>query len=756
MEKAKMSPRVQKIYEHFYDRYDREMISERNRVYAQIKEKYCGESAAMQHAIAFSAFLEQKKIKVEDYDLLAGHIQHVDFSSSIPVIMEHDFDPAGRPANRFDIKQEVNCFFADHPQENVPSVREILDYFYMGTECGLSKRWASGHVIAGYDRMIREGLFYVERRIEHEIHVCVGEKKDYLCALLRVVHAAENYILRYAFEAYRASKEAEEPEVKRRLHEIGDACFRISGYPAESFLEAIQMVVLLHEMLTLETHSGSMSLGRIDQLLYPYYKRDLETGVLKKEEAAEYIDALWLKIAGLVYGFQNVTIGGCDAKGRPAYNDITLLCLQASRKIGKDQPLLSLRCRPDMPGNVWEEALLLVKKGGGFPAFFNDDVIISAKHDLGVSWQDARNYGLVGCVEPSIGGREFSNTEELRVNWAKVLELMLHQGRCAVSGHRFSMAEEKELDDIESFEEFFAWYLKELEFTVQRCIHATNLLDRNYAGNCPCPFLSVTMEGCIENAQDVAANGPVYRFSTINCCGMADTVDSLTVIRKAVFEEKILKLSELAAMLDADFAGYEVWQRRFEMQYPKYGNNIAEVDIYMKKLVEAFEAMVHGQKNEKGFFFQIGLYTVEDQGYLGKLTGALPSGRRKGTSLANAVSPCQGMDAEGPTAVMNSATEFSHQCAANGLVLDLKFTPAFLEKEKHTEMLKELISIYFEKGGMEVQFNVVDRQTLLAAKADPKQYRNLVVRVSGFSAYFVLLDPVLQDEIIKRTEYGRF
>ena len=209
-------------------------------------------------------------------------------------------------------------------------------------------------------------------------------------------------------------------------------------------------------------------------------------------------------------------------------------------------------------------------------------------------------------------------------------------------------------------------------------------------------------------------------------------------------------------MLDADFAGYEVWQRRFEMQYPKYGNNIAEVDIYMKKLVEAFEAMVHGQKNEKGFFFQIGLYTVEDQGYLGKLTGALPSGRRKGTSLANAVSPCQGMDAEGPTAVMNSATEFSHQCAANGLVLDLKFTPAFLEKEKHTEMLKELISIYFEKGGMEVQFNVVDRQTLLAAKADPKQYRNLVVRVSGFSAYFVLLDPVLQDEIIKRTEYGRF
>lgn len=756
MENIEMSPRIRKIYEHFYDRYDRELISERNRVYEQVKEKYCGESAALQHAIAFSAFLEQKKTTVEEYDLLAGHIQHVDFSASIPVIMEHDFDPAGRPANRFDIKKEVECFFAEYPQEDVPSVRELLDYFYMGTECGLGKRWASGHVIAGYDRIMKEGFYYIERRIEREITAREGKKRDYLCALLRVVHAAENYILRYAFAAYRRSKEAEDPETKKRLHAIGDACFRISGYPAETFLEAVQMVVLLHEMLTLETHSGSMSLGRIDQLLYPYYEQDLKTRILKKEEAAEYIDALWLKIAGLVYGFQNVTVGGCDAKGKPAYNDITLFCLQASRKIGKDQPLLSLRCGAGMPEKVWEEALSLVKKGGGFPAFFNDDVIISAKHALGVPLRDARNYGLVGCVEPSIGGREFSNTEELRVNWAKVLELMLHQGRCSVSGHKFSMAEEKELDDIVNFEDFFAWYLRELEFAVQRCIRATNLLDRNYAGNWPCPFLSATMEGCIENAEDAAANGPVYRFSTINCCGMADTVDSLIVIRKAVFEERLLKLSELAVMLNADFVGYEVWQRRFEMQYPKYGNNIAEADCYMKKLVEAFSAMVRGQKNEKGFSYQIGLYTVEDQGHLGKLTGALPSGRRRGTSLANAVSPCQGMDVEGPTAVINSATEFSHQCAANGLVLDLKFTPAFLEKEKHTAMLRELISIYFEKGGMEVQFNVVDRQTLLDAKAHPEQYRSLVVRVSGFSAYFVLLDPVLQDEIIKRTEYGRF
>ncbi|MDO4343944.1 MAG: pyruvate formate lyase family protein [Eubacteriales bacterium] len=756
MNHIEMSPRISKLYEHFYDRYDRDMISERNSVYERIKESYADESAAMQHALAFSAFLGNKRVTVEEYDLLAGHIQHVDFSASIPVIMEHDFDPAGRPANRFDVKREEEQFFADHPNEDTRSIRELLDYFYQSTECGLGKRWASGHVIAGYNRVIREGLLAMERRIEKEMAGRQGEKKDYLGALLRVLHGAENYILRYAFAAYRRSEETEDSQMQRTLRAIGDACLHISRYPAESFFEAVQMIVLLHEMLTLETHSGSMSLGRIDQLLYPYYVQDLEKGKLTKEEAAEYIDALWLKIAGLVYGFQNVTIGGCDEKGKPAYNDITILCLQASRKIGKDQPLLSLRCRPDMPAAVWEEALLLVKKGGGFPAFFNDDVIISAKHSLGVKMQDAMNYGLVGCVEPSIGGKEFSNTEELRINWAKVLELMLHQGKCTVTGCRFAMARKEELDDVKDFEEFFKWYLEELEFAVQRCIKATNLLDRNYAKNWPCPFLSATVEGCIENAADVAAEGPVYRYSTINCCGMADTVDSLTVIRKAVFEEKLLKLSELSAMLSADFQGYEIWQKRFEIQYPKYGNNLLEADVYMKKLVKAFERMVRGQKNEKGFSYQLGLYTVEDQGHLGKFTGALPSGRRKGVSLANAVSPCQGMDVEGPTAVINSVTEFSHRCAANGLVLDLKFTPTFLEKEKHTAMLKELIGVYFEKGGMEVQFNVVDRQTLLDAKEHPEQYRNLVVRVSGFSAYFVLLDPVLQDEIIKRTEYGRF
>jgi formate C-acetyltransferase len=405
-----------------------------------------------------------------------------------------------------------------------------------------------------------------------------------------------------------------------------------------------------------------------------------------------------------------------------------------------------------MSDACWEEAIALITQGGGFPALFNDDVIIPAKEQLGVSKSDSWDYGLVGCVEPSIGGKEYSNTEELRLNWAKIIELMLSGGTCAVTGITMPLAKPRNLEDIKDFDEFYRWYKEEFVTALKTCMDACNLLDLSYPLYYPSPLLSATYKSCVEKGDDVSSTAVEYCFSTANGCGMADAVDSLLAIKQIVFDQKLVSLADFAEVLAANFKGYEQLQGYARTRCLKYGNDIPEADRFMKELADLFCSTVRAHKNCRGHSFQAGLYTVYDQSVMGRKTGALPDGREKGVSLANAISAVQGMDTRGPTAAMHSALCFDHRQAANGLVLDIKFNPAFFEKESHRNMLRTLVEDHFANGGMEVQFNVVSRETLLAAKQDPQKYRNLVVRVSGFSAYFVTLDPVLQDEIINRTE----
>jgi formate C-acetyltransferase len=496
-----------------------------------------------------------------------------------------------------------------------------------------------------------------------------------------------------------------------------------------------------------------MSLGRIDRLLGPCYEKDKAAGNIGFDEAGEIIDALWLKIASVIMGYQNVTIGGCDETGSPFEIDITVLCMRASRKLKQDQPLLSLRCHRQTSDALWEEALGLLAQGGGFPAFFNDEVIIAAKEKQGVRKEDAWNYGLVGCVEPSIGGREFAFTEELRINWAKILELMFSGGVCTMTGIAPGLKTRRDLGGIKDFDDFYAWYREELQYAIETCTCACSMIDSAYPLYFPSPLLSSTFEDCVESGEDVSGGGPRYRFGSANACGMANTVDSLAALKEIVFEKKLTGLEEVARALTSNFKGSEALRAYMLNRCPKYGNDIPGVDVYMKELGDFFCSTVKAQKNYRDGAFQAGLYTVISQATMGSITGALPDGREKGTSLANAISPVQGMDTQGPTANIRSTLYPDHSLAANGLVVDLKFSPSFFDTGTHRDMLRSLVETYFAEGGQEIQFNVVNRETLLEARQNPQKYRNLVVRVSGFSAYFVSLDKILQDEIIKRTEY---
>jgi formate C-acetyltransferase len=757
-----MSPVITELYNRFYDNYDEAMVRQRNTVYQKTLAEHPGANRALLHAWGLADFLAEKSVVVREWDILAGHIQFIHAGASIPLRYldpadpsktVETFDPSNSGNVRWDTAREITNYRELRGRAYSREEEKDLDYLLKGIDTGLVTRWANGHVIAGYDFVLGQGYADLEKMLKENREQAGSERREYYDAMIAAVRGAMDYIGRYETAARKTLELTSDPAHRKNLERIMTACGHIKQEKPANFFEAVQALILLHEMLLYENHSGSMSLGRLDYLLGPYYEQDKAAGTIGFEAAGEIIEALWLKIASVIMGYQNVTVGGCDEKGVSFENDITILCMEASRKLKQDQPLLSLRCHKKTSEKVWEEAVALLSQGGGFPAFFNDEIIMSAKEKQGVEKEDSWNYGLVGCVEPSIGGREFSFTEELRINWAKVLELMLSGGVCTITGIQVGLQDKRDLRTLKNFDDFYAWYQDEFRYSIETCVRSSSMIDSVYPLFFPSPLLSSTFESCVKTGEDVSGWGSKYRFGSANACGMANTVDSLAALNEIVFEKKLASLEDVARALACNFEGHDALRAYMVNRCPKYGNDIPEVDRYMKELGNFFCSTVKAQHNNRGGTFQAGLYTVISHATMGKITGALPDGREKETALSNAISPVQGMDTRGPTANVRSTLYPDHSLAANGLVVDLKFSPGFFDTDSHRKMIRSLVETYFAEGGQEIQFNVVSREILLDAQRNPQKHRNLVVRVSGFSAYFVSLDKILQDEIIKRTEY---
>lgn len=718
---------------------DEDLATLNKAVYDRIMAQTQSDPQVVRLAKSLAAFLHERNIMVFEDELFAGHTKHVDCKYSHPYANVNEVNALLSGPNACLISKED---------------RMLAEKFLTGTRIGLYSRWPSGHVIGGYEKVINNGL---NSKIEMAKAILSGEekeKKEFAYASLIVCEAARDYILRYAARARELADKSTMDEDRKQLERIANACEWVSVNPARNFFEAVQLLWLTHEVITCEQTCGSLSLGRLDQYLYPFYCRDLAAGTITYEEASELVEALWIKFSGLIKGYQNVTLGGVDKDGNYAVNDLTYICLRATKKLRMDQPLISVRWHKSMPEDLWKEIQELIETGLGFPALFNDEVCIAAKQRLGVSKEDAINYGIVGCVELSVPGREYAHTEGFRINWAKVLELIFNNGVCTFTGEKMGLKDNRGLENIKSFEEFYMWFREELTYFLDLALRAINLFDANYKNLYPTPFLSSFMDGCLENGADVTAGATVYNFTSVNAVGMANAVDSLAAIRKFVFEDTRAALPKLSEILITNFEGLESLRKELVLKYSKYGNDHNETDIIMKELTNDFCQYVDGFSNPRNGRFQSGLYTFEAHASLGKLTGAMPDGRLKGTSLANGLSPVQGADILGPTAVIKSTVKLDHRMLGNGMVLDLKFHPTFFENNKHRQAFKYMVETYFELGGMEIQFNVVSRETLLKAQNSPEEYRDLIVRVSGFSAYFVTLDKVLQDEIIARTEYS--
>lgn len=613
---------------------------------------------------------------------------------------------------------------------------------------GLICRNPGVHATAAYSRLITEGIDPTMHFITQRLADTFGDKHIFYQSEKTVMDGFLCLIRKYVCEAQRLY----EATGKNNLKMVADNCNSLLEGAPETFYQGLQLVLFIHLGIVMENGCGSFSFGRIDQYLYPLYKNDIENGIITSEKAQQYLNSFWRKLSEMNLGWQNITIGG-EQYGNDECNELTLMCMRAAKAVRGQQPQLSLRVHYNMPQIIWDEVIELISCGMGFPALFNDKVCKEAMKNKGFTEEDSENYSVMGCVELLSEGNEFSHQEGLRFNFVKLLELMMHDGKCAITGKKWRLKHKINPDDISSIEQLMDWYIEEMEDAISRLCSMLDITSMHYAERYHAPFLSAMMNGPLEKGKDVHENGTKYNNLTICGVGIGEIADCMQAIQHICYEGKQKKLSEIRAVLDKDFVGNNDLCEEM-LNCEKYGNDSDEVDMKCSRIVDAFVKAATGYKLKyRDGVMQVGFYTSYFHSDFGKLTAASPDGRKKGRPLSPSLSPMAGMDRNGILAVINSANKIDMSHFGNGMALDIKLSPHFFEKEENRNALQTAVNTYFENGGVEMQLNVIDADTLKKAKADPIKYRNIIVRVAGFSARFVDLDMPLQDEIIKRTEH---
>jgi formate C-acetyltransferase len=508
--------------------------------------------------------------------------------------------------------------------------------------------------------------------------------------------------------------------------------------------------------------------GRLDQHLYPFYKKEIEEGTLTKEQAIELLQCFWVKFnnqpappkvgvtaaeSSTYTDFANINSGGLTADGSDGVNEVTHIILDVIDEMKLVQPSSNIQLSKKNPDEFLKHAIRVIRHGRGQPSVFNADTVVDEMLRQGKSVEDARNGGTSGCVETGAFGKE-SYILTGYFNMPKVLEITLNNGHDPRMGKRLGV-ESGDPAQFISFDDLITAYKKQLKYFVNIKMRGNNVIEQIYAKFMPVPFLSVLIDDCIAKGKDYNSGGARYNTNYIQGVGLGTMTDCLAAIKHNVFDKKTMTMAGLLDAMKNDFAGNEALRLRLVNKTPKYGNDDPEADDLMLEVFEMFYNEVNGRPNTKGGKYRINLLPTTCHIYFGSVTGALPDGRRAWTPLSEGISPVQGADRHGPTAALKSAGKMDH-VRTGGTLLNQKFAPSLLENEKGIDNLSHLVRSYFTMGGHHIQFNVVNAQTLREAQKHPGQYRDLIVRVAGYSDYFCDLGTTLQDEIIARTEHTGF
>ncbi len=832
---VKKSPRITKLMEDLYRELP-EIEADRAILLTESYRQTEGESVIIRRAKAFVHILDQIPITIREGELIVGSATKKPrgcqvFPEFSFTWLEKEFDTvATRSADPFFISEEtkqslhqVYQYWAGKTTSELatsymaPETLKAMEhniftpgnYFYNGV----------GHITVKYWEVLEIGYRGIKEKAQKELEACQLGDADYakrtrfLQAVILCCDAVCRYANRYADLAEQLAQQCSDSVRKAELLQIAANCRHVPEHGASNFYEACQAFWFVQMLLQMESSGHSISPGRFDQYMYPYYKKDREEGKLTREQAQEYIDCIWVKLndlnkvrdAASAEGFagyslfQNLIAGGQNTEGVDVTNDLSFLCIEASMHVALPQPSLSVRVWNGSPNEFLLKAAELTRTGIGLPAYYNDEVIIPALMNRGLSLEDARDYNIIGCVEPQKAGKTEGWHDAAFFNMCRVLELVFSNG--VEKGEQVGIPT-GDVTQMQTFEEFFQAYQKQMDYMISLLVNADNAIDAAHMERCPLPYESCMVDDCMKRGKALQEGGAVYNFTGPQGFGIANVADAMMVVKKLVFEEKKLTMAELKEAMEANFGqgisneqaqevttsvvkellltGKNVTEEQIAKIFimalntgispekkaryeeilslidsvPKYGNDLDEPDEMAREVAYTYTRPMERFKNPRGGIFQAGLYPVSANVPLGQQTGATPDGRLAYTPVADGVGPMAGRDTHGPTATANSVAKLDHGIASNGTLFNQKFHPSALKGQQGLQNFVSLIRTFFDKKGMHMQFNVVSKETLLDAQKHPENYKTLVVRVAGYSALFTTLSRSLQDDIINRTEQG--
>lgn len=747
-------------------------------------------------ALAYACLCDRKTIRIGERELVVG--DRGPEPKAVPTFPEltcHSLEDLrvldGREKTRYAVPDA--CFEA-YERTVIPfwrgrTMRERIfaalppewhAHYEAGVFTEFMEQRAPGHAVLD-GKIYAEGLRGRIARIEAElgrlaaggdgIGAAAGNgadlRRDALLAMAIACEATIRFAARHADLADALARVERRPARRSELRRIAAACRRVPALPPRDFHEALQAYWFCHLGVITELNGwDAFSPGRLDQHLRPFYERGLADGSLTRAGARELLEAFFVKFndhpappkvgvtaaeSGTYTDFANIGFAGLTRDGEDGSSELTELLLEVTEEMRLLQPSTSVLVSRLTPDRVLHRALEVVRRGHGFPSLFNADVVVDEQLRMGKSPEDAREGGCSGCVETSAFGKEACVLTGY-FNLPKILELALHDGVDPRSGRRLGPATGAPAG-LTEFDDLFSAFRNQLRHAVDVKLGGNRVVERLYADAMPAPFLSALVDGCIESGRDYNAGGARYHNRYVQMVGIGTITDSLSAIRRTVFEEERVSLEELVAATDRDFAGAETLRLRLANRAPRWGNDDDAADGLMRRVFdEAFDA-VDGKPTVTGGRFRLQMLPTTSHVYFGSVTGATADGRRAGRPLSEGISPVQGADRMGPTAVLRSAAKMDHR-RTGGTLLNMKLTPAVLEGEEGIEDVAALVRAWFAMGGHHVQFNVVRAETLRAARAEPEAWRDLIVRVAGYSDYFCDLSPALQEEIIARTEHA--
>ncbi len=616
--------------------------------------------------------------------------------------------------------------------------------------------WVENHSIRDFEKVIRVGFNALRREIETASANAdtdapgYAHQRSFWNAAISICDAGVWLGKRYADEASRLAAHASGLVDKQRYEHIAEACSRVPAEGARTLSEATQSLLLLHILTCGEDAINANSIGRLDQMLYPYYAADLEAGKIDRDGALAIMEELACKLY-LEYDVQHITLGGVDANGDSAVNDLSHIILEATRNVGFIR-CVSVRLSKDSPPDFVEHCCELMARGGGIPFMFNDDCFVPALVERGIALQDARNYAPIGCIELTVPGRTNPHAASGWFNSLKCLELALFDGCDPRTGRQMG-PHTGSIEMFDSFEAFFEAYATQVETFAQRMVHCCNSGDRAQQQGGPLPCWSVMTDDCIARGRDITDGGAVYNYHSVCFMGTANTADALMATRKLIFEDKRVAPAELLEALRADFDGCEPLRQMILNEVPKYGNDIAEVDELARRVADQFiDVMDRMRAPHDGRYF-VHLFSFMMNVSFGRDVGATPDGRHAEEPLAYSLSPHQGRDVEGATAVLNSLAKLPHHRAAGATAAILDLNPDVLKGEEGVARLTQLTQAAVAMGVGQLQWNVTTVERLIQAQENPERYGNIAVRVAGYSQMFKLVPKDLQDHIIARTKH---